>query len=217
VNGVVGTANFVKPCHGCLLLPALRCKPGKLVGDGREGLRDKGFWFGPHRSHALIRPGRIRSKTPALATARTGHPNFKIIQSPRLPSNGIDLVRFKRAGHPARNPSKSTSSPIGTSQRRRAPKIAHLICFVWLPYGNRRLPCSTLSGVTCHTHSPCRRHGSPGAHLSAVLGPSLGPPMRFPTKERIQRIRQKSSESMAAIASAGTHLVPQGTNRINGT
>lgn len=55
---------------------------------------------------------------------------------------------------------------------------------------------------------------SVGAHLSAA---AFGPSMSSPTTERIQRIRQKSTESMAAIASAGTHLVPQGTNRTSGT
>jgi Phage integrase family len=34
-------------------------------------------------------------------------------------------------------------------------------------------------------------------------------PMNFPTTARIQRIKQKSSESMTAITSAGTHLVVQ--------
>jgi len=46
---------------------------------------------------------------------------------------------------------------------------------------------------------------------------AFGPSMNFPTTERIASITIKSAESMAAIASAGTHLVPQGTNRIKGT
>jgi hypothetical protein len=48
------------------------------------------------------------------------------------------------------------------------------------------------------------------------LSLTVGSSMNFPTTARIQRIRQKSTESMTAIASAGTHLVVQGTNKING-
>jgi hypothetical protein len=43
------------------------------------------------------------------------------------------------------------------------------------------------------------------------------PSMNFPTTARIPRITIKSAESMAAISSAGTHLVVQGTNKTNGT
>lgn len=50
--------------------------------------------------------------------------------------------------------------------------------------------------------------------------PSLdgfGPSINLATTARIASITIKSAESMAAIASAGTHLVVQGTNRTNGT
>jgi hypothetical protein len=50
-------------------------------------------------------------------------------------------------------------------------------------------------------------------HRSGAFGPSTN----FPTTERIVSITIKSAESMAAIASAGTHLVVQGTNKTNGT
>ena len=56
------------------------------------------------------------------------------------------------------------------------------------------------------------RH-APAPHLSEVSGSS----MNFPTTERIASIAIKSAESIAAIAIAGTHLVVQGTNKINGT
>lgn len=55
-----------------------------------------------------------------------------------------------------------------------------------------------------------------GAHLSAILGPALGPSMSFPTTEIIQSITQRSAESITAIANAGTHLLVHGTNRTNG-
>jgi hypothetical protein len=51
-----------------------------------------------------------------------------------------------------------------------------------------------------------------------IEGPSgaFDPSMNFATTERIANITIKSAESMTAINRAGTHLVVQGTNKING-
>ena len=40
-------------------------------------LREKGFGFGPHRSHELILVTRFTSKAPAFKNRRLGHPRFK--------------------------------------------------------------------------------------------------------------------------------------------
>ena len=135
------------------------------------------------------------------------------------------------------------------------------------PHGNRRLPCSSLSGVECLPSTPCaarlktltpettlRVHhhvhpdsGNPaakgktstrnfscsrtrglqplrnasGRHPAQwpMEGPSgaFGPSMNFPTTERTQSITDKSARPKGMIRRAGTHLVVQGTNRINGT
>jgi hypothetical protein len=52
-----------------------------------------------------------------------------------------------------------------------------------------------------------------GAHLSEVFGLSTN----FPTTERIASMAYKSAMPIGMITGAGTHLVVQGTNRINGT
>src|ERR1700681_163572 len=39
-------------------------------------LREEGQRFGPHRSHALIRPAGIKSKAPPFKERRTGHPQI---------------------------------------------------------------------------------------------------------------------------------------------
>jgi len=46
---------------------------------------------------------------------------------------------------------------------------------------------------------------------------NFGPSINFPTTERIASITYKSAVPMGAIKMAGTHLVVQGTNKINGT
>ena len=50
--------------------------------------------------------------------------------------------------------------------------------------------------------------------------PSLdgfGPSMNFPTTERTQSITYESARPIGMVTKAGTHLVVQGTNKINGT
>jgi hypothetical protein len=113
-----------------------------------DRLRGKWGQVAPIRSSRGLRPA-LRA-----ASILPRSPLCRWISCEKPASPCACLLPWDRNAQRSRRPVKSTSSHIGTSRRPTAPEIAYPACFVRLPYGNRRLLCSTRFGVTCPLPPP---------------------------------------------------------------
>jgi hypothetical protein len=162
----------------------------------------------PRPSHAHESGGNLAWSPPLLSEDRTpkdiSNSSGQRFHQPRIfflvPFVSMDFLRnpgFTMRTPPAPLGSKAEARSLAGSLQNQ--QVPHLVCFVWLPYGNRRLPRSTHSGVTCHAHSRRVSAVLPGALRRSALTTGnrvLIPHFKWLTGALERQLKEKASRRL---------------------